>query len=511
LKVVVVGFCFAIFICTNTSGLSQTSSGQFRGFWVDAFHAGFKSPAEINQLIADAQTANVNALLVQIRRRGDSYYVNSLEPPAEDSSYDPRFDALQMLIERAHAVGIEIHAFVATMAIWQTTWPPPANPNHVFNQHGPAWTGRDNWLTFDHTGSFNGSGRVFLDPGHPDAADYTVNVLMRLVQNYDLDGLHLDVIRYPEGGNWGYNPVNVERFQRRYGRSNVPAPNDPQFREWRREQVTNLVRRIYLNMLATRPTVKLSMAAIAFGGPPVTESDWLFSDAYATVYQDWRAWLEEGIIDMAIPMNYDREHVTTQRNWFNGWIEWDKNHRFNRHVSVGIGIFINGIEGSLQHIRRALNEPSRQGNRADGVVMYSYATTNVAAPPANVGRPNAEFYRALAQPSPYDPDPMPVFAERLPTPDMPWKIAPATGHVMGTVQRADGRKLDGTEVEILPEVGPAVMPVKHTRTDGSGFFGAVDLPPGFYEIRVRENGSVVATVSTQVTVGEVTVVEMTRP
>lgn len=498
-------------LCSSAAESNQPTRQQFRAFWVDAFHPGFKSAAEIDSLIADARTANANALLIQVRRRGDAYYLKSLEPPAEDSLYDPRFDALQATIDRAHAQGIEVHAFVATMAIWQTALgPAPLNPNHVFNQHGPNQVGRDFWLCQSNTGSFVApGGRIYLDPGHPDAADYTVRVLMHLVQNYDLDGLHLDVVRYPEGGEWGYNPVSLARFQQRYNRTDTPAPGDADFKQWRQEQVTNLVRRIYLNILAAKPRVKLSMAAIAFGAGPVAESDWLNSAAYSQVYQDWRAWLEEGIIDMAIPMNYDREHVTTQRNWFNDWIEWDKNHRFNRHVSIGLGIYLNSIEGSLQQIRRALNEPSRQNQWADGVALYSYATTNAAAPPSGAARPNAEFYRALSQPSAYDPNPAPVFAERMPTPEMPWKTHPTTGHLMGVVRLADGRTLDGGVIEIRREVGSAIILVKRTRTDGRGFFGAVDLEPGFYQVNALQDGSIAATGWTRVVAGEVTTVDVT--
>jgi hypothetical protein len=140
--------------------------------------------------------------------------------------------------------------------------------------------------------------------------------------------------------------------------------------------------------------------------------------------------------------------------------------------------------------------------------MFSYATTNAAAPPANVVRSNDEFYRALSQPSLYDPNPVPVFAERVPTPQMSWKVNPTTGHLMGTVRLADGRKVDGATIEILREVGPAVIPVKRTRTDGSGFFGAVDLEPGFYEIRVVEGEKILARASMQVMVGKVAVIEV---
>lgn len=495
---------------STTASTRQSPTPQFRAFWVDAFNPGFKTPEQIEALIADAKQANVNALLLQVRRRGDSYYLNSLEPPAQDAGYNPQFDALQYAIERAHANGIEVHAFVATLAIWQTTFGTPANPNHVYNQHGPNKTGRDFWLTRDPTGAIApaAGGRIYLDPGHPDATDYTVNVLVHLIKHYDLDGLHLDIIRYPEGGNWGYNPVNIERFQRRYARADTPPPTDPDFQQWRREQVTNLVRKFYLHAIAIKPHLKVSMAAIAFGAAPLTESDWRASAAYAQVYQDWRAWLQEGIIDMAIVMNYDREHNTTQRTWFNDWIEWDKNHRYNRHVVIGIGAFLNSIEGTLAQARRALLTPSRQGAWADGIAFYSYATTNAAAPPSNTLRPNAEFYRALSQPTSYDPVQPAIFADPAPIPSMPWKTHPTQGHLMGIVKCADGQPLDGALIEIMSAADSATNVSRLIYSDGSGFFGAVELKPGSYLIQVRRNGAVATSATASVAAGQVTLINL---
>ena len=72
---------------------------QLRAFWVDAFHPGIKSPAETDQLIRDAQRAGANTLIVQIRRRGDSYYRDSLEPIATDMQAG--YDALADLITQS--------------------------------------------------------------------------------------------------------------------------------------------------------------------------------------------------------------------------------------------------------------------------------------------------------------------------------------------------------------------------------------------------------------------------
>src|SRR5207249_69583 len=92
---------------------------ELRAVWVDAFHDGFKTPQQVDDLAAWARDANLNALFVQVRRRGDAYYLKSFEPRVEDPDLTPGFDALQYLIERAHQGPrrLQIHAWLATLPI----------------------------------------------------------------------------------------------------------------------------------------------------------------------------------------------------------------------------------------------------------------------------------------------------------------------------------------------------------------------------------------------------------
>ena len=95
--------------------------------------------------------------------------------------------------------------------------------------------------------------------------------MLNLVREYDVDGLHLDYIRYPEradGQSWGYNETSIARFNARNGRTGRPPSNDPLWNQWRRDQVTALVRGIYLGALAIKPEVKISAAVIPWGDGP---------------------------------------------------------------------------------------------------------------------------------------------------------------------------------------------------------------------------------------------------
>src|SRR5215470_17620017 len=410
--------CFSIWLFIGLSSIPAVATAQtisqYQAFWVDTFNTPLNNHGDVVAVVNNVRAVSANAIFAQVRRRGDSWYLNSLEPPPDFVQIAACFDPLQDLIAEAHASGIEVHAFVIVGAIWSknpnfapsATLGPPISPNHVFNIHGgynPATQqivqGPNNWLTRtllpDGSNGISFQGHrigsdFWLDLGHPDAAAYTAEVLLHLVRNYDIDGLHLDRIRYPElsvsgqtpstGTNIGYNEISVERFQRRQGipaGSPPPAQNDPLWNQWRRDQVSNLVRRVYLNSIAIKPHLKVSASLIVFGGGPTTEALWNSAEAYWRVYQDWRAWTEEGILDIAMPMNYKREHTPAEVRFYDSWNEWAKNHQYNRAAVLGNGVFLNAVEGSLRQARRAL-APSSLGNSVIGVSLYSMAGSNDA-------------------------------------------------------------------------------------------------------------------------------------
>jgi len=534
---------------------SAQSVSQYRAFWVDTFNTTLNNHNDIVAVVNNAKAAKANAIVAQVRRRGDSWYLNSLEPPPDLVPIAAGFDPLQDLIVEAHANGIEVHAFVIVGAVWNrnpVAMPElPTSPNHVFKLHGGYDSGAgkivqgpNNWLTRtllpdDGTNiSFQGHRFIsdfWLDLGHPDAAAYTVDVLLHLVRNYDIDGLHLDRIRYPDistlgqtpstGTSIGYNETSVARFQRRHGiaaGSPPPAQNDPDWNQWRRDQVSNLVRRVYLNSIAVKPNLKVSAALIAFGGGPTAEAAWNSAEAYWRVYQDWRAWTAEGILDIAMPMNYKREHMAPQPTQYDQWNEWAKNHQYNRAVVIGNGGLVNGIEGSLRQARRAL-APSSAGNSALGVIFYSMATSNfpvtrnpfsIPAEQNTPTRPFAEFASGLTTGKSVngatlyeDPatNPTPVFALPATIPTLAWKASPTFGHLMGFATRSDGTPLDTATVTIENLDTHA----KHGgATDGGGFYGGVDLPPGPYLVKAELGADVLYSCAATVTAGAVTTADL---
>ncbi len=499
----------------------ETVRPEVRALWVDAFRPGIKTPAQVDKLIEDSLNANINTLIVQVRRRGDSYYNKSIEPRTEDPELEPGFDALQYLIEKAHANQIEVHAWLNTLVAWNSAIP-PQDPNHAWNLHGDRVTDKETWVSYYRV--YNDTNQkwseklyssYYLDPGNPAVVDYTADVYLNVVKNYDVDGIHLDYSRYA-GTGWGYNPTSVARYNTRYRTNGMPSPDDLRWAGWRREQTANLIRKIYLKAIAIKPKLKVSSAVITWGAGPVAEKDWEKSQAYAQVYQDWRSWLQEGIIDLAIPMNYYSEWNPNQQNWYNQWIEWEKDNQYDRQIVIGPGIFMQYIEQSLAQIRRA-QEPSALGNMAAGVSLYAYGASNLYSsndfketvasrglirhPYRFIPETNDWFFELLSKGGGYQ-DPVlnkrietkPVFPTPAPIPDMPWKSNPVKGFLMGTVSDPEGKGWDHLKVTVEPADASEELKVsREVYTDGSGWFGLAELPPGEYLVSISKDNFIGAT------------------
>ena len=466
---------------------SAAAPGQLRALWVDAFGDGIYTEAQIDELVAYTKGANLNAIIAQVVRRGDCLCSRSIAPRSEAPLAPLPFDPLQSLITKAHAQGIQVHAWVIATAIWKSGAPPRA-AEHVFNQHGPSRPGRDNWTTYRSDGALLAAGDYHLDPGHPDAADWLARLVASIVANYDVDGVNLDRIRYPDeniGGapSWGYNPTALARFQAATGRSDRPAAADAQWAQWRRDQITAMVRRVYLESFAVKPRVQVSIDGIAYGGFPA--GGWERTRAYSEQLQDWRGWLQEGIVDLAIPMNYKRDSITggsgDQRVMYDQWSQFTKDNQFGRQSAIGSAIYLNEIGDSIRQIREAV-APSAAGNTAAGWVGYSYRTpdsqTNAGTRSGAVGR--GLLAHALTQPSTYDAITPPIFATAAAVPEMPWKTRPTAGHISGTLRDDAGAILADRAVTLVNDTTGAAVA---TRTsDGVGWYGFVDVAPGRYRV-----------------------------
>jgi hypothetical protein len=346
------------------------------------------------------------------------------------------------------------------------------------------------------------------------------------VRQYELDGLHLDGLRYPDttpgangvdpGPSVGYNEVALERFRRSAGlpASAVPDPWDPAWSDWRREQVTLLLRRIALDALAARPAIVVSAGVSAVGDAPVAgdadDAAWQATEVYRRAFQNWYAWTEGGLLDLVVPLVYRTEHTTAGAEAFGAWVRWARTHAAGRQLMIGLGAYLNAVEGTLRQIRRttAVVAPADTLPPPDGVVLFSMGAHNapVANNPLAASGPRDTPYRGFddlasglttgrtttGQPLESSGQP-PVFAQPAAIPVPAWKLAPATGHLRGTITRPAG-PVDGADVTLDPVATPARRGLGAVyaaatvaalgRSDGGGAYGGLNLAPGVYRVLV---------------------------
>ena len=169
---------------------------EFRGAWIatvfnldwpDASSSAAQQQ-ELIDLLDGLKAAGVNAVFFQIRAEADALYASEIEPwsfwvsGAQGRAPDPFYDPLALAVEEAHKRGMELHAWVNPYRVTNSANYVRAS-DHVSQRHP------ERVLTFP---TFS-----MLDPGLPEARSYITEVILDIVQRYDVDGVHLDDFFYP--------------------------------------------------------------------------------------------------------------------------------------------------------------------------------------------------------------------------------------------------------------------------------------------------------------------------
>ncbi|MBT3590571.1 MAG: family 10 glycosylhydrolase [Candidatus Marinimicrobia bacterium] len=259
------------------------------------------STESIDELIEFADENKFNHLLVQVRGRGDALYESNLVPRSirlKDADFDP----LEYIISKAKPLDIKIHAWLNMYYLWSAS-SMPNQQNHLLYTN-PDWLDNDSQKNVNveqvlidiKNKSYNDEG-LFLAPTHPEVSRYLIDVVEEVVQNYNIDGIHLDYVRF-YNENYGLNPVGLSFYKKYRGESNVPFLStqiiqDPIWGSFRRNSVTKLVKGISNVIKANRDNCILSAAV----------KPNLYS-ARNDFGQEWDVWLLAGYLDWVIPMNY---------------------------------------------------------------------------------------------------------------------------------------------------------------------------------------------------------------
>ena len=256
----------------NTS--AQMPKHEIRAVWITTIsgldwprsHTTATQQRELTDILDKLQQANINTVLIQARVRASTIYPSNNEPwdicLTGTAGRSPGYDALKFCIDECHKRGMECHAWIVTIPVGKWN----ADGCKKLRARYPKLIRKI-------------GDEGYMDPEKPETGDYLAQVCADVTRRYDVDGIHLDYIRYPE--TW---KLKVSRQQ---GRQNI----------------TSIVRKIHKAVKAEKPWVKLSCS-------PVGKYDDLSRyqsfgwNANTTVCQDAQGWLRDGLMDALFPMMY---------------------------------------------------------------------------------------------------------------------------------------------------------------------------------------------------------------
>jgi uncharacterized lipoprotein YddW (UPF0748 family) len=393
----------AVLLAAGAAGAEET-----RAVWIVRYT--LNSTGSVDRAVEIATQLNLNTLLVQVRGRGDAYYPSDLVPRAEQQETMPReYDPMTRMIERAHAQGLEVQAWINVYLVW-SAGNPPRSQLHVVNAH-PEWISvrSDGRKLVEMVPEEFQEERVegmYLAPGNPEVRRHLREVVREIVTRYRVDGIHLDYVRYPQP-DVGYDAGTRTAFMREFGIDparfaftpdstllSVVGPEGiadlrARWMQWQRDQVTALVRDLRNDLDLMNPKLKLTVAVIADQ-----------TAALNRYLQEWPRWLREGIVDAAIPMAYSPNTTTVVRQ-----LSAARAIATERHLYAGIGIYNQSARQAADKIRRA-----RQLG-VDGIALFSYD-------PLAASSGYARSLRTWAFPGPAEPKPM-EWREKLEAPPAP--------------------------------------------------------------------------------------------
>jgi uncharacterized lipoprotein YddW (UPF0748 family) len=360
---------------------AQKSSDEIRALWVQ--RGSLATPAGIIAAVDTAKAGKFNTLIVQVRGRGDAYYESRHEPRPPLLARQPfSFDPLALMLERAHRAGLKVHAWVNVNLISDAAL--PSSRSHIVYLH-PEWLMVPRPLAEDLARMKPRDPRylqrlseyararsdrlegIFISPIHKGAVEHATKVIGDIVSRYDVDGIHLDYIRYPND-EFDYSAEALDEFRAEItSRTNAAerreyasrAKRRPLFytemfpqgwQEFRRARLTALLTKIRATVKGRRSRTMLTAAVFPDA-----------QDAATRRFQDWSGWLQTGLLDAICPMAY-----TTDPTLFRSQIA-NVEHLAGKHaVWAGIGAFQLSPSATVENIRAA-----RQLG-AEGIVLFSF-------------------------------------------------------------------------------------------------------------------------------------------
>ncbi|PIV90826.1 hypothetical protein COW46_01640 [Candidatus Gracilibacteria bacterium CG17_big_fil_post_rev_8_21_14_2_50_48_13] len=296
MKKVLAALFLACFLFVSPSH-AQDLSKETRAVWVTRWQ--YKTEADVIRVMDTLERNNVNTVFFQVRGEADAFYASSYEPWSSELTgtlgKNPGFDPLAVAVREAHARGIKIHAWMNMMTLWKGKSLPDdssSSVKHILNTH-PEWQIKN---AAGETMPLDGN-YVFADPTNLQYQRHLLFVVAEVAKKYDVDGIHMDYIRFPSP-LWGLSPENVVRFERQ---KKIGGYAD--MAQWRRGTLTRFIGKMHTLMQKIGKNQELSASVIGY-----YQDIWGWgyenSGSFDKYLQDSKEWVRRDYVSFIAPMIY---------------------------------------------------------------------------------------------------------------------------------------------------------------------------------------------------------------
>ncbi len=342
-----------------------------RALWVTRFD--YTTPADVRSIVKNVAAAGFTDVFFQIRGNATAFYKSELEPWAYELSgtqvemlgSDPGWDPLQLALDTARPHGLRVHAYMNVLPGWKGLKDPPLAA-------GQLWTAHPDWFMVDSLGQkmLPTSGwYAFINPVLPEVREHLRGIVAELCE-YDVDGIHLDYIRYPHDyrlvaaqrypdatdgeilrhADFSYDPASQAALFDRYGWT-VSKRKITQFRC---DSVTRVVQDISYVMQLRKPGACVLSASV-MGNP---------GEGKSHAYQDSGSWARKGLVDWVVQMNYG---TTSFDRYLKAMKKATGRRKFRTSVLVGIN-----CKNESDDILAQIEKVQISGSRGFALFSYSF-------------------------------------------------------------------------------------------------------------------------------------------
>ncbi len=219
---------------------------------------------------------HVTDLFVNVCGAGFAHYSSTVLP--QSSVFTSQGDQLAACLAAARGSGIRVHAWMLCFTATRAT------PSRLQQFSLRGWRLRNP----------KGGELEYLDPSNPGLREYLLNALGEVARKYPVDGVHLDFVRWYENALAAeVTPGALTRYRR-----TTSKPSKRSFWAWRGKIIQSFVAAARTRVKSARPRAWLTAAVLG-----------KYPSCVDSVGQDWMGWLDAGLIDYAVPMNYTEDRA----------------------------------------------------------------------------------------------------------------------------------------------------------------------------------------------------------